>query len=202
MAATSAYVSDEKLSKTKIVEEAIALLVDDGMTGLNMRALAARLKIKAPTLYWHFPDKASIAGAVLETLFQRALDRMPACASWDVWMREFGRSLWRMQTETPFAPVLLATAELDSNHVFETGESRLEQEWATFPEGRKFLFLVQQDIQALVSGWSIFAQSRVAPKIEELLENGIEDHFLLLLDDYILLRKTRLEAIAAQSAAA
>lgn len=45
------------LTKAVIATEALALLDEVGMDGLTVRALAARLDVKAPALYWHVRDK-------------------------------------------------------------------------------------------------------------------------------------------------
>lgn len=49
-----------RLTRAGIVEAAFALLDDVGVDGLTMRALAARLGVKAPALYWHVPSKQDL----------------------------------------------------------------------------------------------------------------------------------------------
>ncbi|ASU82288.1 TetR/AcrR family transcriptional regulator [Nocardiopsis gilva YIM 90087] len=51
---------------TQIVEEARALLEEEGRDALTLRALAARLGIRAPSLYKHIPDKAALEVALIE----------------------------------------------------------------------------------------------------------------------------------------
>jgi len=46
-----------KLNRAQIVREALELLGETGIEGLTMRALAKRLGISPPSLYWHFPSK-------------------------------------------------------------------------------------------------------------------------------------------------
>ena len=55
-----------RLTKAKIVAAAMALLNDEGLDGVSLRKLAGRLGVRAPSLYWHFPDKDALLAAVLE----------------------------------------------------------------------------------------------------------------------------------------
>jgi AcrR family transcriptional regulator len=58
----------------EIVAAARALLEEAGPDGLTLRALAARLGIRAPSLYNHFPDKASLETVLIASgLFELAL---------------------------------------------------------------------------------------------------------------------------------
>ncbi|MBB6173750.1 AcrR family transcriptional regulator [Nocardiopsis mwathae] len=50
----------------RIVVEARGLLEEEGRDALTLRALAARLGIRAPSLYKHIPDKAALEAALIE----------------------------------------------------------------------------------------------------------------------------------------
>lgn len=54
----------------EIVEAARELLEQEGPDGLTMRRLAEQLGIRAPSLYKHVPDKASLEVAIIETGFE------------------------------------------------------------------------------------------------------------------------------------
>ena len=43
-----------------IVQAALDLLDETGMDGLTVRALASRLGVQAPALYWHVPSKQAL----------------------------------------------------------------------------------------------------------------------------------------------
>lgn len=60
-----------KLEREMVVAEAIALLDADGFEGVTLRALAARLNVRAPALYWHFPDRAALLAAMVDALEAR-----------------------------------------------------------------------------------------------------------------------------------
>ena len=52
------------LDKQRIVTEAVALLDADGLDGLTLRKLAARLGVQQPSLYWYLPNKAALLTAI------------------------------------------------------------------------------------------------------------------------------------------
>ena len=65
------------LTRTQIVDEALRLADEKGLDGLSLRALAARLDVQAPTLYWHVPNKAALLDAVSDAIMGEALDALP-----------------------------------------------------------------------------------------------------------------------------
>ncbi len=54
----------------EIVAAAREILEADGRDGLTMRRIAARLGIRAPSLYKHFPDKGALEAAIISAAFQ------------------------------------------------------------------------------------------------------------------------------------
>jgi AcrR family transcriptional regulator len=48
------------ISRDAIVDAALAVLDEAGIDGLTLRAVAARLDVKAPALYWHVRDKKAL----------------------------------------------------------------------------------------------------------------------------------------------
>lgn len=57
-----------QLSPDLVVEAAAKVLERDGFDGLTMRAVAAELKVQAPALYWHFPNKDALQVALYDHL--------------------------------------------------------------------------------------------------------------------------------------
>jgi AcrR family transcriptional regulator len=53
----------------QIVAAAREVLEDEGLAGLTMRNVAARLGIRAPSLYKHFPDKDALEAAIISDGF-------------------------------------------------------------------------------------------------------------------------------------
>lgn len=74
----------------QIVSVARELLEAEGRDALTMRALAARLDIRAPSLYKHFPNKAAVESALIE-----------------LGMAELGAELYRAVEKPEPVPALL-----------------------------------------------------------------------------------------------
>ena len=67
---------DEKqrsgLTRERLVEAALALVDEEGLDGLSMRALADSLEVKAASLYWHVRDRRELLDLVAESLLDSA----------------------------------------------------------------------------------------------------------------------------------
>lgn len=71
----------EGLTRERLVEAALALVQDEGLEGLSMRALADRLQVKAASLYWHVRDRREL----LELLADSILDGVRPATSRSGW---------------------------------------------------------------------------------------------------------------------
>lgn len=69
------------LSRDQIIERALCLMDEHGVEWLTMRRLAESLNVRAPTLYWHLPNKRALHDACVEVTLDRL--RMPAAADGD-----------------------------------------------------------------------------------------------------------------------
>lgn len=103
------------LDKQQIVTEAIALLDADGLDGLTLRKLAARLGVQQPTLYWHLPNKAAlltaIADAVLDEEFPELVPPEPE-EDWPEWLVGLAVRLRRALLAHPDGARLISTSQL------------------------------------------------------------------------------------------
>jgi TetR/AcrR family transcriptional regulator, tetracycline repressor protein len=73
------------LTRAAIVREAFALLDEAGMDGLTVRALAARLGVQAPALYWHVRSKQALLDEMATQVWREVGDAMaglPAGLPW------------------------------------------------------------------------------------------------------------------------
>jgi TetR/AcrR family transcriptional regulator, tetracycline repressor protein len=64
------------LTKTVIVQAALDLLDEAGMDGLTVRALASRLGVQAPALYWHVRNKQALFDEMATQVWRRIGDVM------------------------------------------------------------------------------------------------------------------------------
>ena len=64
------------LTKAGIVQAALDLLDEAGMDGLTVRALAARLGVQAPALYWHVRNKQALLDEMATQIWRQVGDVM------------------------------------------------------------------------------------------------------------------------------
>lgn len=83
------------LDRGRLVAAAFAQLEEDGLEGLSMRRLAARLGVQAPALYWHLGDKAELLGLMARDIYAAAHAQVPDAANWQDWLRLFAHALRR-----------------------------------------------------------------------------------------------------------
>ncbi|MFG2621883.1 TetR/AcrR family transcriptional regulator C-terminal domain-containing protein [Streptomyces sp. NPDC048507] len=57
------------LSRARVLEEAVALADEEGVSGLTIRALAQRLGVKPMSLYHHVPNKEAILDGIVDAVF-------------------------------------------------------------------------------------------------------------------------------------
>jgi TetR/AcrR family tetracycline transcriptional repressor len=103
------------LDKQQIVTEAVALLDADGLDGVTLRKLAARLGVQQPTLYWHLPNKATlitaIADAILDEQFPEMVPPKPD-ESWQEWLVGMADRLRRALLAHPDGARIISTSQL------------------------------------------------------------------------------------------
>lgn len=80
------------IDRDRLIAAAFAQLEEDGLDGLSMRRLAARLGVQAPALYWHVADKAELLGLMARDIYAPAY-AVPAATDWRGWLFGFGRAL-------------------------------------------------------------------------------------------------------------
>jgi AcrR family transcriptional regulator len=83
------------LSRSEIVAAALDLLDDVGLDGLNMRALAAGLDVKAPAIYWHFAHKQALIDEMATELWRQVVAARPRLDTWQESMVAFALELRR-----------------------------------------------------------------------------------------------------------
>ena len=59
------------IDRSRIVDEALALLNEVGIDKLTTRKLADRLGVQQPALYWHFKNKSALLDAVNGAMLER-----------------------------------------------------------------------------------------------------------------------------------
>jgi AcrR family transcriptional regulator len=83
------------LTRESIVDAALDLLDEQGIDALTLRALAARLGVRAPALYWHVASKQELLdemGTEIQRRVQAAMTAAPI-ADWRDGLAHYGRVL-------------------------------------------------------------------------------------------------------------
>ncbi|MBN6040401.1 TetR/AcrR family transcriptional regulator C-terminal domain-containing protein [Amycolatopsis sp. 195334CR] len=84
------------ITKERIVAAALELLNDKGMDALTVRALATRLGVQAPALYWHVRNKQELLDEMSTFVMRRvtdALSAVPPDAGWRANLADYGHIL-------------------------------------------------------------------------------------------------------------
>ncbi|HVH63090.1 MAG TPA: TetR family transcriptional regulator [Candidatus Dormibacteraeota bacterium] len=58
------------LTRERLVEAALALINEEGLEGLSMRALADQLQVKAASLYWHVRDRRELMELLADSILE------------------------------------------------------------------------------------------------------------------------------------
>jgi TetR/AcrR family transcriptional regulator, tetracycline repressor protein len=88
-----------KLNRDTVIAEALDLLDEVGLDAVSTRALAKRLGVEQPSLYWHFAKKEQLLGAMAQAaMAPHAAAPLPAPGDdWREWFlgntRDFRRTL-------------------------------------------------------------------------------------------------------------
>jgi TetR/AcrR family tetracycline transcriptional repressor len=86
-----------KLDRATVVTEALDLLDEVGMSAVSTRALARRIGVEQPSLYWHFRRKEDLLAAMAEAaMAPHAQARLPTPSDdWREWFVQNTRSFRR-----------------------------------------------------------------------------------------------------------
>lgn len=105
------------LERRTIVDAALALLDEVGLEGLSTRALAARLGVKGPSLYWHFKNMAQLRDHMAEALLASALPAPDAFPhDWQAWLADGARGIRRAALSHRDGARLMAGASPTGQH--------------------------------------------------------------------------------------
>ncbi|BCJ33834.1 hypothetical protein Athai_13370 [Actinocatenispora thailandica] len=103
------------LDRQRIVAEAVALLDAEGLDGVTLRKLAARLGVRQPTLYWHLPNKAALVTALAEAILDQGFGELSPPAPqqrWQDWLRGLAERLRRALLAHPDGARVLSASQL------------------------------------------------------------------------------------------
>jgi AcrR family transcriptional regulator len=98
-----------RLSKSVVVDRALALADAHGLEALTIRRLAQDLGVTPMALYWHFRSKEHLLEAVGDRIWEEIDVSLDPAADWVAQLRRLMESLVRMLRAHPAASSLLST---------------------------------------------------------------------------------------------
>jgi TetR/AcrR family transcriptional regulator, tetracycline repressor protein len=120
----------QRLSKAAVVQAGLDVLDEAGIDGVTVRAVASRLGVQAPALYWHVRDKQDLLDEMATEIWRRVsaeLTALPDAQPWDQAMAAFAAITRRaLLSHRDGAKVFSGTYLTDAS-VLEAQEERLAQ---------------------------------------------------------------------------
>ncbi len=149
-----------KIKQEEIVEAALALVDEQGLGALNMRAIAARLDVQASALYWHVPSKTALMRVMAQSFYARALAVAGAGAGkdWRRWLVDYGAALRRALLSHQGSAQLCATARPAPDTAAIAADA-LATPLVEQGLSRAHALSVVASVNALVLGWAVYEQS-------------------------------------------
>lgn len=99
----------DTLTRDQIVQTAIELLDEDGLEGLNMRALGRRLGSAATAVYWHVKNKDDLVVLAGDLVWDEVGLPDPGAVGWRAAATSMAADLYAMLTRHPWLVQALAT---------------------------------------------------------------------------------------------
>jgi AcrR family transcriptional regulator len=112
----------ETLSREQIVTAAMAILDTEGLAGLSMRKLAAKLGSGATSLYWHVPTKDDLVDLLIDEVWGEVDVPEPELAGWRAGALLFGHSIRAAVLRHPWLPEVMYTRPSIGPNAMKLGE--------------------------------------------------------------------------------
>ena len=114
-----------RLSKSAVVERALALGDAEGLDGLTIRRLANELGVTPMALYWHFRNKEELLTGLADRIWSEIDIDIDPGAAWQEQLHGLMESLVSVLRAHPCASQLLVTGEKQSTAALDAAEVTL-----------------------------------------------------------------------------
>ena len=82
-----------QLRRADVLDGALAILDEYGLADLTMRRLASSLGVQPGALYWHFPNKQTLLGALADRILAPLDSQVLSAVPWDERLEELAHRL-------------------------------------------------------------------------------------------------------------
>lgn len=111
MTATASNARRPKLTRERVLVEALALADERGLGALTMRAVGARLGVEAMSLYNHVPSKGALRDGIRELLWDELRDALQRGDGWRESLQSIARCLRGLARKHPHAFPLITSGD-------------------------------------------------------------------------------------------
>lgn len=150
------------ITREVLVAAALELLDEVGQDGLTTRALAERLDVKAPALYWHVRNKQQLLdemGSELGRRINHQLGELPAATRWDDGLRSYARITREVLLSLRDAARMFGGTYATDPDLVRSQEAGLRR-WIEQGFGIEQAVRAVQLVHHFVVGWCIEEQGR------------------------------------------
>lgn len=138
---------------------ALNLLDENGLSELQMRAVAGRLNVQASALYWHVRNKSELLSLMSCHFYDAALVAVPAGLPWRESLLSYGKAFRKALLGHRDSAQLCAIArplEVETTTVAD----QLSKPLIVAGLSRQVALSYQASVISLVLGWCIYEQSQ------------------------------------------
>lgn len=168
-----------KVDRARIVATALDVLNEVGVDALSTRAIAQRLGVRQPALYWHFANRRALLDALNLEILARGHTRSQPVAGepWQTFLRENGRSFRRALLAYRDGARVHAGTEADPQDLEDVEAQIAFLVAAGFPVGRAMEVLVA--ISRYVVGCVLEEQAEPLDGEGEVLDEAVQAYPLV-----------------------
>jgi TetR/AcrR family tetracycline transcriptional repressor len=159
-----------KIDRDQITAAALALMQEQGLDGLGMRALAERLGVRASALYWHVPSKDGLYALMTGHFYGTAYAAASTASGPQEWLERLGSTFRESLLACRDSARLCAIAPPAVSDTPEAKE-RMTGNLTCWGMTQEQALNAVASVFALTLGWVVYEQSET-----------MHDHLVGMLD--------------------